>query len=102
MSAIVSGARSSPGAAAAMGKTKTPVGAMSHDFSLLRPSVTAEVPDLEHLTMRDYDSVYEPAEDSFLLLDAIESVAPMLAKTSPAIVVEIGSVPAPHDARCWS
>lgn len=32
----------------------------------------ASMPSLDHLTMKDYENVYEPSDDTFLLLDGIQ------------------------------
>lgn len=50
-----------------------------------------ETPDLRHLTSADYDDVYEPAEDSFLMLDAFEVELDNIKAIKPTICVEIGS-----------
>ena len=34
--------------------------------------LTAQVPSLDHTKCRDFDNVYEPSDDTFLLLDAIQ------------------------------
>jgi release factor glutamine methyltransferase len=39
----------------------------------------------------DFERVYEPAEDSFLLLDSLEKEHAFLMKLDPLVVVEIGS-----------
>lgn len=50
-----------------------------------------ETPYLTHISSEDYKYVYEPAEDSFLLLDALEADLQTLISDKPSICVEIGS-----------
>ena len=47
-------------------------------------------PDFSHLRAAEFDSVYEPAEDSFLLLDALEAELPDLIRLRPEVCVEVG------------
>lgn len=49
-----------------------------------------ETPIYAHLTSDDYKFVYEPSEDSFLLLDALEMELPYLKDKQPLLTVEIG------------
>ncbi|KAI8393373.1 S-adenosyl-L-methionine-dependent methyltransferase [Radiomyces spectabilis] len=48
-------------------------------------------PDLSHLTSQDFDRIYEPAEDTFLLLDCLEEDASQLQDLQPRVCLEIGS-----------
>ncbi|KAJ2787787.1 HemK methyltransferase member 2 [Coemansia interrupta] len=48
-------------------------------------------PDTSHLRDPRFASVYEPAEDTYLLLDALENDLPRLHAQRPTICVEIGS-----------
>ena len=54
-------------------------------------TATAVLPNLDHLSMADYDHIYEPAEDTFLACDALLQEREFLENLRPTIVMEIGS-----------
>jgi hypothetical protein len=48
-------------------------------------------PDLSHFSEKDYENFYEPAQDSFLLLDALwKDQAFLKEQVNPTICAEIG------------
>lgn len=49
-----------------------------------------ETPNFSHITAEDYDHIYEPSEDSFLLLDAIEKDMNHIVAQKPLFCVELG------------
>jgi release factor glutamine methyltransferase len=50
----------------------------------------AKLPSLDHLTLEDYDCVYEPSDDTFLLCDALENDREMMSEIQPGVVLEVG------------
>lgn len=47
-------------------------------------------PDLSHATRADYNEVYEPAEDTFLLMDALEKDVVFITSIRPVVCLEVG------------
>jgi release factor glutamine methyltransferase len=50
-----------------------------------------DTPLLFHLPVKESAQIYEPAEDSFLLIDALEEDLMFLQSMKPSVCVEIGS-----------
>lgn len=50
-----------------------------------------ETPTTSHITDDDYKHVYEPAEDTFFLIDVIESELHHIIKRNPTVCLEIGT-----------
>jgi release factor glutamine methyltransferase len=48
-------------------------------------------PDYSHFTIKDYENIYEPSEDTFLFIDALEKDIHYLDTLNPLFVFEIGS-----------
>ena len=49
------------------------------------------LPDLAHLGRADYERVYEPSDDTFLLVDSLAADVGQLRGRRPTVCVEIGS-----------
>lgn len=54
-------------------------------------STSYPTPLYSHAGRGDFREVYEPAEDSFLLIDALEKDADRLQQMSPCVCLEVGS-----------
>ena len=56
----------------------------------------AEMPSMEHLTSSDYDNVYEPADDTYLLLDGLgvefDGGAPCTGGTTPSVLLDENNI----------
>ena len=54
-------------------------------------AAVAKMPSLDHLSSKDYQRVYEPSDDTFLLCDCLSADAAELRRREPAVCVEVGS-----------
>ena len=54
-------------------------------------SIEKFCPDFSHLSWKDYKEIYEPSDDSFTLIDALESDIEHICSSRPFLCLEIGS-----------
>ena len=54
-------------------------------------AAVAKMPSLDHLSSKDYQRVYEPSDDTFLLCDCLTADVAELRRREPALCVEVGS-----------
>nr|XP_015217202.1 PREDICTED: hemK methyltransferase family member 2 isoform X1 [Lepisosteus oculatus] len=64
---------------------------VSHERSLLTGAVMLPTPVCAHVGRGPFSDVYDPAEDSFLMMDALERDAEMLRRLNPSVCLEVGS-----------
>lgn len=63
---------------------------MHLDRGIVYISIMA-LPSLDHFNFREYDEFYEPAEDTYLLIDALQADAHFLrSHVQPRLCLEIG------------
>jgi release factor glutamine methyltransferase len=53
-------------------------------------SKKAILPSLDHFLMQDFEHIYEPSDDTFLLCDALENDRSVIKLSDPSNVLEIG------------
>ena len=52
--------------------------------------MVVELPNLDHLSSKDYQDIYEPAEDTYLFVDALDEQKTFISKLNPHRIVELG------------
>lgn len=64
---------------------------LSKDTTTTTTSTTITTPLFHHITPDDLDHIYDPSEDTFLLIDALESDLDLLRSKNPTVCMEVGS-----------